>query len=152
MNEKIEAITSHTDVHIKGFFGDYRFLSNFEPALVEYGGLMFPSTENAYQAAKTTDIEQRGKFMYITPAESKKLGRKIVIRDDWEAIKLDVMKKVCLYKFEYDKELKAKLLATGTKYLEETNYWKDTFWGVCNGIGQNHLGKILMEIRDELNN
>ena len=53
-------------------------------------------------------------------------------------------------KFTKHKDLKEKLLATGDAYLEETNHWHDTFWGVCKGKGQNHLGKILMEVREEL--
>lgn len=42
------------------------------------------------------------------------------------------------------------LLATGTRYLEETNTWGDTYWGVCEGKGLNMLGKTLMQVRDEL--
>ena len=43
-----------------------------------------------------------------------------------------------------------KLLGTGDTYLEEGNTWNDTFWGVCNGVGENNLGRILMEVREEL--
>ena len=42
------------------------------------------------------------------------------------------------------------LLETGDAYLEETNYWKDTYWGKCNGVGLNNLGEMLMKIRDNL--
>ncbi len=49
-----------------------------------------------------------------------------------------------------DPELRAALLATGNRYLEETNWWGDTFWGVCNGAGENRLGMILMAIRTRI--
>ena len=52
-------------------------------------------------------------------------------------------------KFTYP-DLQEKLLATGDAYLEEGNYWNDTTWGVCNGVGENRLGKILMQVRDEI--
>ena len=47
-------------------------------------------------------------------------------------------------------KFKKLLLATGDRYIEETNTWGDTFWGVCNGKGENNLGKIIMKIRDTL--
>ena len=74
------------------------------------------------------------------------------MRTDWEQIKVGVMKDLVLQKFTKHKELKEKLLATGDAYLEETNTWNDIFWGVCKGKGQNHLGKILMEVRKEIKN
>jgi predicted NAD-dependent protein-ADP-ribosyltransferase YbiA (DUF1768 family) len=42
------------------------------------------------------------------------------------------------------------LKATGDEELVEGNWWNDTFWGVCNGVGENNLGKLLMKIRAEL--
>ncbi len=53
-------------------------------------------------------------------------------------------------KFTQNSEIRQKLLDTGSAYLEETNYWHDTFWGVYNGNGENHLGKLLMLVRDEI--
>ena len=142
----------HDNENIKGFFGQYRWLSNFHIAEVVYEGLDFPSSENAYQACKSLDPEIRKKFQSITPSEAKKLGRKIPMREDWEGVKLKVMSDVCEWKFTKHSDLREALLETGDKYIEETNHWKDTFYGVCNDIGQNHLGKILMEIRGSLKN
>ena len=42
------------------------------------------------------------------------------------------------------------LLETGDIYIQEDNYWHDTFWGVYNGQGENALGELLMIIRKEL--
>ena len=140
----------HDERNIKGMFGPYRFLSNYHIAPVEYEGLEYPSTEAAYQAAKSLDPEVRKKFLNLTPSEAKKLGKTVAVRPDWEDVKYEVMMEVCTYKFTKHSDLREALLLTDDKYIEETNHWKDTTWGVCNGIGKNWLGKILMEIRKTL--
>ena len=137
----------HNENEIKGFFGDYRFLSNFHQCPVYFDGVMYPSTENAFMAAKTLDPLQREQFRYIEPKEAKALGRKIQLREDWESVKYDVMASVCFDKFYRNKGIREKLLETGNAYLEETNHWNDKIWGVCDGEGQNNLGKILTNIR-----
>jgi ribA/ribD-fused uncharacterized protein len=137
----------HDQENIKGFFGEFRWLSNFEPCKVVYEGLEYKSSENAYQAAKSLDPEVRLKFSQLSPSESKKMSKLIELRKDWEDIKISVMYDICLDKFTRNPYLGTKLIETGDKYLEESNHWKDTFWGVCDGRGQNHLGKILMQIR-----
>lgn len=131
------------------FDGEYRFLSNFYPAEVEYEGLTFPSVEHAYQAAKTLDIEVRKQFLNITPGQAKRLGKQVKSRDDWDSVKVSIMHELVGKKFKI-KQLRDELLATGNRYLIEGNTWGDTFWGVCNGVGKNMLGIILMEIRNEL--
>jgi ribA/ribD-fused uncharacterized protein len=140
----------HDDNNIKGFFGDYRFLSNFEVSPVEFEGLMYPSSENAYQAAKCNILSERQLFVNITPSESKKLGRKVEQRPDWEDVKIEIMSVICYDKFQRNPELRQKLVDTGDRYLEETNHWNDKFWGVFNGVGLNNLGKVLMGIRNTI--
>lgn len=135
---------------IDSFSGEYSFLSNFHLCRIEHEGIIYPSTEHAYQAAKTLDEQQRKQIANApTPSKAKKMGRKVTLRNDWEDVKLDVMMELVKKKFQ-NKELANKLLATGSQKLVEGNYWHDYYWGVCNGKGQNHLGKILMEIREEL--
>ena len=140
----------HNDDVVKGFFSAYRFLSNFEVADVVYEGVKYPSSENAYQAAKSLDPEVRKQFINITPSESKKLGRKIEVREDWEEVKYKVMCDIVLDKFMRNPYLKEMLIETGDRYLEETNHWRDVVWGVCDGVGKNWLGKILMDVRTEV--
>ncbi len=150
MREQIEifkAETVETEHGIYGFFGKYRFLSNFQLCDINYAGLHFPSVENAYQAMKTNDLELRKQFTFISPSEAKKLGGAIEIRADWETWKLGVMNGCLLLKFTEIEGIKKLLLATGDKYLEETNYWNDQFWGVYKNEGKNYLGQMLMEIR-----
>lgn len=131
---------------IRGFFGEYRYMSNFHLSPVVFDGVTYPCVENAFQAAKTFDLEQRKPFVTLEPGQAKRAGRKVQLREDWEQVKDSVMEDLVRQKFS-QKELKDKLLATGDTYLEETNWWKDTYWGVCNGIGKNTLGKILMKVR-----
>ena len=135
-----------------GFFGPFRFLSNFHLVEVEFDGLVFPSTEHAYQAAKSLDPEVRQVFAteVATPRDARKLGQQIPLTDDWHTTrKFDVMLELTRKKFAND-PLKRWLLATGDMYLEETNAWGDVCWGVCKGVGENRLGKILMQVRGEL--
>lgn len=138
---------------ILAFNKEYRFLSNFYPALVTLDGLEYPSTEHAYQAAKTLNPAEREAIrLSAKPGDAKRLGKKVTMREDWDIIKINVMKDLVRQKFTNHQDLKENLLATGDSYLEEGNSWHDVFWGVCNGKGENWLGKILMEVREELRN
>jgi ribA/ribD-fused uncharacterized protein len=133
---------------IESFKGYFRFLSNFWLAEVEFEETTYPCVENAYQAAKTLDLETRKLFLGLTPGQAKAKGRSLEIRPDWESIKIPVMTQLVRSKFQHP-ILKKQLLDTGDFELIEGNTWGDTFWGVCNGKGENNLGKILMKIREE---
>lgn len=170
--KQVQQIFKETDTHIYGFFGDYRFLSNFHNCWVVYEDLRYPSSEAAYQAAKLSvpgDLEEtnnrRRKFTEMSPAMAKKEGRMLALRPNWETplpilssqtegilscFKDTVMYEILCSKFIRNKDLKKKLKATGTKILEETNWWGDRYWGVCLGKGENKLGRILMLVRQEL--
>jgi len=135
---------------IDSFSDRYSFLSNFYPCRIEYEGIIYPSAEHAFQAAKTLNIQQRKQIAdATTPGIAKRMGRKVILRNDWEDVKLGVMTEILRKKFQ-NRELANKLLTTGSQELVEGNYWHDYFWGVCNGKGQNHLGKILMKIRERI--
>lgn len=135
---------------ITEFQGEHRYLSNFWPAPILWDGIVFPSAEHAYQAAKTHDRTARQYMARLTPGQAKRYGRTVDIRSDWEAIKVETMREIVALKFGTHEHLANKLLATGSAMLVEGNTWGDTFWGVCRGRGENHLGKILMQIRSEL--
>ena len=135
---------------ITSFSGQYQFLSNFYSCDVWYEGKLYPSSEHAYVAAKTTELALREEIAKIkTPGQAKRFGRIIGLRDDWEKVRIHEMRKILESKFS-DPGLFLRLKATAPAYLEEGNKWGDKFWGVCNGIGQNHLGKLLMSIRDDI--
>ncbi len=136
---------------IAEFQGPYRFLSNFWPATIEYEGITYPSVEHAYQASKTTNVADRKRIAAISdPADAKREGRLLALRDDWDIAKFKVMEDCIRLKFTKHPELAAELLATGDAKLEEGNNWNDQIWGVYKGEGQNRLGKILMKVRSEL--
>lgn len=152
-------IASHNETEVKGFFGEYRFLSNFWPAKVFLDGEEYSSTENAYQAAKYKK-EFRDHFKNCSPKEAMIFSRDNLEGrypdDEWQAIKLETMRGLLIQKFDKDlnSENYSRLQETGDRYLEETNYWEDVYWGVHKtnssdvGVGENNLGILLMEIRE----
>jgi ribA/ribD-fused uncharacterized protein len=132
---------------IDSFRGQYFWLSNFYGAPIEIDGILFPTTEHAYQAYKTLDLDIRTKMSRMPYANKvMEFGRQINVRRDWESFKLIAMENVLVEKFKI-KVLKDRLVSTGEALLIEGNTWGDTYWGVCNGSGENNLGKILMKIR-----
>lgn len=138
---------------IAEFRGAYAFLSNFFSAPITYGGFRFASNEAAFQAQKTTSQKERQRFTRLTdPADAKALGRKMCLRSDWNKIKIRCMYEICMTKFIQHPELLHELEATGNAVLIEGNCWGDRFWGMVNGSGENHLGLILMDIREKLRN
>jgi ribA/ribD-fused uncharacterized protein len=134
---------------ITDFRGRYRFLSNFAPSRVLMRGAWYPTVENAYQAAKVLDAAARTPFLSCSARDAKRMGRRVVLRADWESIKMEVMLALLRAKFTYS-PLRQQLLATGAAHLEEGNTWGDRFWGVCGGEGENHLGRLLMQVRAEI--
>ena len=137
---------------IDHFRGKYVFLSNFWEIPVTYQGLTYGSNEAAFQAQKCMTEEERLPFTEMRPAMSKKAGRRVQLRADWEDVKLSIMEDIVRAKFTQNEDLKQLLLATGDLVLEEGNTWHDTFWGVDvkTREGENHLGRILMRVRQEL--
>lgn len=134
---------------ITSFSGKYAFLSNFYPCPIEFEGAPYPTVEHAFQAAKTTDPHARRLIAGMaTPGRAKYAGRRLPIRPDWDAVKIDVMRTCLAAKFSRA-DLREKLQATAPADLVEGNTWGDRFWGQCPvGTGENWLGRLLMEIRD----
>lgn len=152
-------MTQTTTEAIRGFQGQNRFLSNFHPAPLvvelEIGGhtleAQAPTAEHAYQASKAVTVhDARAVLRCATPAEAKRAGRKIPQRPDWEQVKIAIMRRIVNAKFRQNPPLATKLRQTGEAQLLEENDWGDIFWGVCRGRGQNHLGRILMDVRNGL--
>ena len=135
---------------IDKFDGLYDFLSNFYECPVFYDGLWYRNSEAAFQAAKTLDTKMRKVFTELSASKAKYLGRHIQLRDDWEKVKDEIMYKIVYTKFYHNKHLAQKLIDTFDAELVEGNHWGDCYWGVCGGKGQNKLGKILMQVRKEL--
>lgn len=145
---------------IISFADNYAFLSNFYKhnliTDIDYPDIKYPTVEHAFQAAKTLSRSERKQLSELaTPAEAKFTGRHIKIREDWEDVKLDIMKYYLKEKFSIP-ELRERLLATEGTILVEGNIWHDNFWGDCycnkckNKIGYNNLGQLLIQIRKEI--
>lgn len=151
MPEAIPTYCSHTATEIRGFFGPYRFLSNFHNEILALDGIVFQNGEAAFQAQKSLDREVKKRFSSLEAGPAKYLGRHITLRPDWEAVKTTEMERVVLAKFSQCPELTKALLETGNRLLVETNHWRDRCWGTDpNGNGENRLGKILTKTREIL--
>lgn len=150
--EKERVLQEMYENKIDSFRGEYDFLSNMYECSIEYKGYKFRCSESAFQSQK--DLRKVDRFVSLNGQQSKRLGKsrtEISLRPDWEKVKLGIMKEILKCKFDQHPELKEKLLQTGNRLLVEGNTWHDTYWGVCDGKGSNHLGKLLMELRDEYN-
>ena len=126
------------------------FLSNYYVSTIRFNGKLYSTVEHAYQASKSLDpmiqeMIRRAK----TPNDAKRIGRAIDLRQDWDDVKISIMKSLIQEKFE-NPFLRQQLLETKNKDLINENRWNDTFWGVTNGIGENWLGRIIQEIREEI--
>lgn len=140
-----------TDYVINVFRGPHFFLSNFYEAPVSYRGLTYRNTEAAFQAQKCLCEEEKLPFTEMEPSRAKNMGRRVKLRPDWEDVKLSLMEEIVTAKFEQNAALMQMLLDTGSALLKEGNTWNDVFWGVSRktGRGENHLGRILMRIREK---
>lgn len=143
---------------IRDFRGPHAFLSNFYLSPVHIYGWTFPSVEHAFHAMKSVDpANDWPRFLTGTPADAKRLGRSLRLRTDWDAVRVGFMRALVYDKFTRNRDLGIKLRDTGLAQLIEGNTWHDRFWGACTCApcqhvvgegGENHLGRILMDVRD----
>ena len=147
--------TPMNECAILRFAGQYRFLSNFAYSDVLYGEEWYNTVEHAYQAAKTNDKEEQKSIRNaLSPGDAKSLGQKATLIPEWEEVKFDIMLNLLRKKFT-NTELGDQLAMTCNHILVEGNSRHDNTWGVCycskcNGWGRNHLGRLLMKVREEL--
>ena len=134
---------------INSFDGEYDFLSNFYECPILWKGNLYRNSESIYQSYKTLDNVPFD-FTKTTGSQAKKISKKLNVRPDWNKIKFDLMYEICQEKFNQNTDIAQKLMNTGDAILIEGNYWGDTYWGKCKGVGQNKLGQTLMRIRNEL--
>jgi len=146
---------------------DFGFLSNFYPCILYIDGKKWPHAEAYYQAQKSDNPEYHKQILKkLYPSWSKYIGDSRIdnpriskkswfrkhpedLRDDWDSIKLDVMKKALQAKFSQHENLHLSLKKTFPAELIEDSP-RDSFWGYGeDGNGFNHLGKLLIEIREK---
>ena len=140
------------DRDIGRFRGEYDFLSNFYPTKVCFEGITYYNAEAAYQAQKCLCRTDKEQFARLSADEAKRLGQKVQVRPDWDASKRQVMERVVYEKFAQNPVIAQDLLDTADRTIKEGNSWQDLYWGVdlTTGEGENHLGRILMALRDDL--
>jgi len=138
------------------FADKYEFLSSFYSVNIKLNGKEYKSVEHAYQSCKTKD-ESEHEWVRNAPTASKakSFGKKVKVRKNWDDIKYRLMLKLVRSKFKHP-ELRKMLLETGNEEILEGNYWHDNDFGNCTCDrcveieGKNHLGKILMKVRQEI--
>jgi ribA/ribD-fused uncharacterized protein len=132
---------------------EFGCFSNFAGYPIRLKGKIWPTSEHYFQAQKFEDAGHREAIRKTkSPMQAARLGRdrKKKLRRDWESVKLSIMRDAVKAKFTQHEELREILLATGdAKIVEQTT--NDAFWGDGgDGSGMNWLGRILMELREEL--
>ncbi|WP_280424495.1 NADAR domain-containing protein [Nocardia carnea] len=143
---------------IDRFTGTHSYLSNFSDYPVELDGVIYPTREHAFAAAKTDDPAARDTIQRAaTPGAAKSLGRRVHLRPDWDRLhRVPAMYAILRSCFTRHPQLADQLLDTGDTLLIEGNDWADRFWGraVARGstaqVGWNMLGRSLMRLRSEL--
>jgi ribA/ribD-fused uncharacterized protein len=138
---------------IKEFQDGYEWLSNFAPCEINFNGRCFASVEHAYMSAKSNDLEWKTfcSDANNSPGKVKRKSKKILLREDWESIKVEIMYQLLELKFSQE-PYRTLLLNTGNILIQEGNRWGDTFWGVDlnTNVGENKLGLLIMQIREQL--
>lgn len=135
----------------------YGAFSNLFRCEVEFEGRVYATAEHAYQAGKAAKPAVREWILQApTPALAAMAAHGLYTWDivpNWASIKIDRMRAVLRAKFSQHEDLRQLLLDTGSRRLVEagtTNNAVNRFWGEVNGKGENTLGKLLMELREEL--
>ncbi len=137
------------------FFYEHEFyvFSNFSSFMLEWKGELWMTSEHAYHSEKFPDGEIKEALRKARSAhDSMKIAytHKDKYPANWDEIKLGIMKEILHAKVAQHPYVKKKLLESGDRQLIEDS-WRDDFWGWGpNKDGENHLGKLWMEVRDEI--
>lgn len=138
---------------VKDAFGCF---SNFSPHAIYINGQHWQTVEHYYQAQKFVNTKDQDAIQLIwaanTPEYAAALGRDRTrqIRPDWELVNLSIMREAVLTKFLTHLDIQKILLSTGDQIIIEDSP-TDYYWGCgLEKNGQNHLGKILVSVREEI--
>jgi ribA/ribD-fused uncharacterized protein len=150
-----DGLNYETEDAVYVFVTAYWPLDNWSAHAVKLWGKVFASSEHAYHYSKyAADAPEIAAEILAAPSPWKamQLDRQHAEkrRPDWEAVKLDIMYEIVKAKVEQNEDVRTLLLKTGDKQIFENSPW-DAFWGRgSDGTGQNHMGKILMRIRQAI--
>lgn len=134
---------------ISRFKNEYDFLSNRFSCQFTWQGLRYGNVEAAFQSSKCREEEGRKVFANCSADKAAMKGKALTPPPEWEQEKLAIMESILEAKFSQNPALMEKLKATGNSILLNGNSKKEEFWGVdlYKWTGENHLGKIIMNIR-----
>jgi ribA/ribD-fused uncharacterized protein len=133
---------------------EFYVFDNFSSFQVEYDGQLWPTSEHAFQAAKFKGFEP-DVVQQVLEARSAHDAQKIAHKykgkrnPDWEDVAEGIMKDILRCKVEQHPYVLKKLLESGDREIIEDS-WRDSEWGWGeNRDGENKLGKLWVEIREE---
>lgn len=132
---------------------EFGCFSNFAAYPVRIDGRVWPTTEHYFQAQKFKSPEHQEEIRNAkSPMIAARMGRdrKKPLRPDWESVKVAIMRLAVREKFQQHDEIRQILISTGDAVLVEHTE-NDSYWGDGgDGSGKNMLGRLLMEVREEL--
>ena len=136
---------------INQFKGEYDFLSNRFGCRFVWQGLQYGNAEAAFQSSKCMDASERKAYAGCSADKAALKGREQAPFPGWEDARLNIMGSILRAKFEQNPFLMKKLTDTGSCILINGNNKQETYWGVdlYSWQGENHLGRIIMDIRDK---
>ena len=136
---------------ISSFKGEYDFLNNRHKCSFVWQGIRYNNAESAFQASKHTDEADRKVISRMSTDKAVMKSWDCIPSPEWEECKLDIMESILFAKFDQNPNLKKRLTETNDCILINDNNKHETYWGVdlYSWNGENHLGKILMTIRDK---
>jgi len=133
---------------------EFYVFDNFTAFQVEYDGILFPTSEHAYQATKFKKTSPET-YELVRNARSAHDAQRIANENkdkadpEWTNYKVSVMKDILRNKIEQHPYVLKKLIQSGNREIIEDS-WRDSTWGWGeNKDGQNLLGKLWMELRKE---
>jgi len=136
---------------ISSFKGEYDFLNNRYGCSFVWQGIRYNNVESAFHASKYTDESERKILSRMSADKAVKKSMDFTPSAEWEDCKLNTMESIIMAKFAQNPSLKKSLIETDNRILINGNNKHETYWGVdlYSWIGENHIGKILMTIRDK---
>ncbi len=141
---------------IEGFKRPYDFLSNTSAFPIVIDNIYYMTAEHAFQAHRVLSPKKREIVaLSPTPEQARLLGQRLPLRDDWEEVKDEVMRKILEVKFSSN-QLRPALIQLADRQIINSNTSHDQYWGDCtchsheSVPGENRLGKMLMSLRDDL--
>ena len=136
---------------INTFKGEYDFLNNRYGCPFMWQGIKFNNVESAFHASKCTDEEERKVISKLSANKAAVRGERITPYSGWEDQKLGIMTSILEEKFGQNPILMKRLIDTENCILINGNNKHENYWGIdlYSWNGENHLGKILMTIREK---